>query len=137
MAGTTHPPYSIAITQAVPGPISTLAAFVGFAAGGIAGATLATAGIYLPAFLAVLFVAPRFARLREVEGVKAALRGVSAVVAGSLLGVALTLAPPAIPGLAAAAIFIAAGAALLSGRATPLALILGGLAIGGARIVAG
>ena len=127
----------VAITQAVPGPISTLAAFVGFSAGGIAGATLATAGIYLPAFMAVLFVAPRFARLREVAGVKAALRGVSAVVAGSLLGVALTLAPPAIPGVAAAAIFVAAAAALLSGRATPLALILVGLAIGGVRIGAG
>lgn len=123
----------VALTQAVPGPISTLAAFVGFAAAGVAGATLATAGIYLPAFAAVLIVAPRFARLREVAGIKAALRGVSAVVAGSLLGVALTLVPPAIPDAPAAIVFVIAGAALLSGRAGPLGLVLGGLAVGVVR----
>jgi len=117
----------VAITQAVPGPISTLAAFVGFAAAGIPGATLATAGIYLPAFAAVLLVAPYFARLREVAGIKAALRGISAVVAGSLLGVALTLVPPAIPGVAAAAIFVVAGAAVISGRVSPLQLIVAGV----------
>ena len=120
----------VAITQAVPGPISTLAAFVGFAAAGFSGATLATAGIYLPAFAAVLFVAPRFAKLREVAGIKAALRGVSAVVAGSLLGVAITLVPPAIPDAVAGVIFVASGAALLSGRLGPLPLVLGGLAVG-------
>jgi len=124
----------VAITQAVPGPISTLAAFVGFSAAGFGGATLATAGIYLPAFLAVLIVAPRFARLRQVAGIKAALRGVSAVVAGSLLGVALTLAPPAVPGITGGVIFSVSAAALLSGRITPLALILTGLAGG---VVAG
>lgn len=117
----------VAITQAVPGPISTLAAFVGFAAAGFTGATLATAGIYLPAFVAVLLVAPRFARLREVDAIKAVLRGVSAVVAGSLLGVALTLAPPALTGATGWVIFIVSAAALLSGRITPLALILAGL----------
>lgn len=123
----------VALTQAVPGPISTLAAFVGFAAGGVAGATLATAGIYLPAFVAVLGVAPRFARLREVAGIQAALRGVNAVVAGSLLGVALTLAPPAIPGLAAATIFAAAAVGVVSGRVNPLGLILAGVGLGVAR----
>jgi len=75
----------------------------------------------------VLLVAPRFARLREVAGVKAALRGVSAVVAGSLLGVVLTLAPPAIPGVAAGVIFAVAGAGLISGRVSPLQLIGAGV----------
>ena len=127
----------VAITQAVPGPISTLAAFVGFAAAGVSGATLATAGIYLPAFAAVLFVAPRFARLREVAGIKAGLRGISAVVAGSLLGVALTLVPPAIPDMVAGVIFAASGVALLSGKAGPLPLVLGGVVVGVLRAVVG
>jgi chromate transporter len=127
----------VALTQAVPGPISTLAAFVGFAAAGVPGATLATAGIYLPAFAAVLIVAPRFARLREVAGIKAALRGVSAVVAGSLIGVALTLVPPAIPDLWAGLILAVAGVALASGRVGPLGLVVGGLAAGLVRAVVG
>jgi chromate transporter len=127
----------VALTQAVPGPISTLAAFVGFAAAGVSGATLATAGIYVPAFVAVLIVAPRFARLREVAGIKAGLRGVSAVVAGSLLGVALTLVPPAIPDVIAGVIFVAAGAALISGKVGPLGLVLGGLTVGMLRALLG
>ncbi|HSG49833.1 MAG TPA: chromate efflux transporter, partial [Longimicrobiales bacterium] len=48
----------VALTQAVPGPISTLSAFVGYAAAGVPGAILGTAGIYLPAFVSVLLVAP-------------------------------------------------------------------------------
>ena len=46
----------IALTQAVPGPIVTLVAFVGFAVAGVPGAVAATAGIYLPSFAAVLLV---------------------------------------------------------------------------------
>lgn len=77
----------VALTQAVPGPISTLSAFVGYAAAGLPGAVLGTAGIYLPAFAAVLFTAPRLERLRDVPVVKSALRGVVPVAAGAVLGV--------------------------------------------------
>jgi len=127
----------VAITQAVPGPISTLAAFVGFAAAGVPGAILGTAGIYIPAFVAVLLVAPWLERLREVAAIKAALRGVTAVVAGSLMGVALTLVPPAVPGVFAGVVLAVAGAALVWGRVTPLVLVLAGLAIGVVRGVVG
>ena len=58
----------VALTQAIPGPISTLAAFVGFAAAGVPGAVLATAGIYIPAFAAVLLIAPHLERLRAAAG---------------------------------------------------------------------
>jgi len=91
----------VALTQAIPGPISTLAAFVGYGAAGFPGAVAGTAGIYLPAFVAVLLVAPHMTRLRSVELVRVLLDGVGAVVAGAILGVALTLPLPAVPDVAA------------------------------------
>lgn len=86
----------VALTQAVPGPISTLSAFVGYAAAGVPGAILGTAGIYLPAFAAVLLTAPRLERMRDLPAVRRALEGVVAVAAGAVLGVGVDLAVAAI-----------------------------------------
>ena len=125
----------VALTQVVPGPISTLSAFVGFSAAGLPGALLGTLGVYLPAFAAVLLVAPHLERLREKEGVKAILVGVSAVVAGAILGVAGTLAAPSLPDLWAVGVAMAALAVLLTGRWKPATLVLLALAVGLARIL--
>jgi chromate transporter len=125
----------VALTQAVPGPISTLSAFVGYAAGGIPGAVLGTTGIYLPAFASVLLVAPRMERLREVEAVRRALEGVVAVVAGAVLGVGLSLAAAGIQDGVAAVIAVAA-LVLAAWRKVPsLWLVGGGLAAGLLRIL--
>ena len=78
----------VALTQAIPGPISTLTTFVGYAAAGVPGAFLATAGLYLPSFAAVMLIAPNLQRVRGLAPFKAALEGVSAVVAGAIVGVA-------------------------------------------------
>jgi chromate transporter len=120
----------IALTQAVPGPIVTLVAFVGFAAGGVAGALIATIGIYLPSFAAVLLVAPHLERWRRVEGVRAALKGVNAVVAGAILGVGLTLLPPALPDRWAALLFFLVLAVLVRFRVQALWVVAAGLGAG-------
>jgi chromate transporter len=120
----------IALTQAVPGPIVTLVAFVGFAAGGVAGALVATVGIYLPSFAAVLLVAPHLERWRQVEGVRAALKGVNAVVAGAILGVGLTLLPPALPNRWAALLFFLALAVLVRFRVQAIWVVAAGLGAG-------
>ncbi len=120
----------VALTQAVPGPISTLSAFVGYAAGGLPGAVLGTAGVYLPAFAAVLLVAPRMERIRQVESVQNALEGVVAVVAGAVLGVGLSLAVAGVQDVVAG--LIATGALTLAvWRKVPsLWLVAGGLVAG-------
>lgn len=75
--------------QAIPGPIFTFAAYLGFSMGpepnGFAGAALALAAIYLPSFLIVLATLPSFGALRSRPGVQAVLAGVNAVVVGILL----------------------------------------------------
>lgn len=75
--------------QAIPGPIFTFAAYLGFSMGpepnGLAGAALALAAIYLPSFLIVVATLPSFGALRTRPGVQAVLAGVNAVVVGILL----------------------------------------------------
>ncbi|MFC0469089.1 chromate efflux transporter [Halalkalibacter kiskunsagensis] len=72
----------LAINELTPGPLIMVAAFVGFAAYGFWGATLATFFIFLPAFLVVLLGAPYFDKIRENEKLKLYLTGVSAAVVG-------------------------------------------------------
>jgi chromate transporter len=72
----------LAINELTPGPLIMVAAFIGFAAYGFWGATLATFFIFLPAFLVVLLGAPYFDKIRENEKLKLYLAGVSAAVVG-------------------------------------------------------
>ncbi len=117
----------------MPGPISTLSAFVGYAAGGVPGAILGTAGIYLPAFVGVLLVAPRLARLREVAAVRHALEGVVAVVAGAVLGVGVSLALAGVRDPVAALLAMAALVLAVWRKVPALWLVAGGLGVGALR----
>ena len=126
----------VALTQAVPGPISTLSAFVGYAAAGIPGAILGTVGIYLPAFAAVLFAAPRLERLRDVPVVKSALRGVVPVAAGAVLGVGASLVAAGVRDPVAAVLAVRAFAAAVWKKVPSLWLMAVGLAAGVVRAVA-
>jgi chromate transporter len=112
----------IALTQAVPGPIVTLVAFVGYAVAGV--------GIYLPSFSAVLLIAPWLERWRQVGWVRAVLKGVNAVVAGAIFGVALTLVPPAVPDPWTAVLLAASLLAVFRLRVGALWLVLAGIAAG-------
>lgn len=77
--------------QAVPGPLFTFAAFLGWMMAGTpnhwAGALLATAGIFLPGLLLVLAALPYWQALRARPSMTAVLSGVNAAVVG-LLGAA-------------------------------------------------
>jgi chromate transporter len=78
--------------QAVPGPLFTFAGYLGTLAavgpGGVAGAALALAAIFLPGILLIYGAMPYWDRLRRNATVRAALGGVNAAVVG-LLGAAL------------------------------------------------
>jgi chromate transporter len=78
--------------QAVPGPLFTFAAYVGFAShiapNGVVGGVLALVAIFLPGFLLVSAALPAYQRLRENFRFQRALAGVNAAVVG-ILGAAL------------------------------------------------
>jgi chromate transporter len=79
---------SYGAVHALPGPIFSLAAFVGAvqdaAPGGWLGALVAVGAISLPSLLLVLGALPYWDRLKARAGARAALAGVNAVVVGLL-----------------------------------------------------
>ena len=126
--------------QAVPGPLFTLAAYLGAVQaagpGPIAGAALALAGIFLPSFLLLVGLLPLWQRLRDRPRVAAAMVGVNAAVVGLLL--AAFLDPVVTAGIRGAgdALLAVVGFALLAGLRWPAwsVVLLG--AAGGAALAA-
>lgn len=71
--------------QAVPGPLFTFAGYLGARICGVWGAVLATAAIFLPAFLLIVGALPFWNILRKSSTMQGALTGVNAAVVGILL----------------------------------------------------
>jgi chromate transporter len=82
----------IALGQITPGPIVITATFVGYMIRGLAGAILATIGIFMPSFLMVVGVTPYFDRLRSHANFNRAIEGILNSFVGLLLFVVLQFA---------------------------------------------
>ena len=124
---------AVAVGQATPGPLFSTATFIGFLVGGPVGATAATIGIFLPAFIAVAVSIPLLQRLRESVRARAFLDGVNAASVGLLAVVAGQLATGSIRDLVGLATAIGAFVLLVRGVGTPW-LIAAGAAIGLIRL---
>jgi len=115
--------------QAVPGPLSSFAAYLGAVMtgpwGGWVGGPLLLAVIYLPAFLLVVGALPFWDALRRREAIRSALAGVNAGVVGLLLS---ALYDPvwtgAIHTRADFGLALAAFALLVVARVPPVAVVL-------------
>jgi chromate transporter len=86
----------VALSVATPGPFMLFTTFVGFLAGGVAGAVLATFFVVLPSFVFVLAGARYDEKVRDNRFVQAFLAGVSAAVVGVIIVVSLELLPAAL-----------------------------------------
>lgn len=73
------------VTQAVPGPLFTFAAYLGTVMNGWQGGIVATIAIFLPAFLLVVGALPFWDQLRNHPKITGAIRGVNAAVIGILI----------------------------------------------------
>ena len=122
---------SLALTSVIPAPLIIFATFVGYLAGGLAGALAITAGIFLPAFGFALLFYDRLERVIEDERLHRLLEGVAAGVVGLIAVTALQLGwnvAGSMPSLAVGAAIFAASLALLylwTSRLTLPAVILG------------
>src|SRR5262245_25772268 len=88
----------VAISVASPGPFMLFSTFIGYIAGGIPGAVVATVFVFLPSFVFVLLGARYIEQIRNNSQVQAFLSGVSAAVVGVILVVSIDLAQEAIIG---------------------------------------
>lgn len=78
------------VTQAVPGPLFTFAAYIGTVMNGWQGGLVATVAIFLPAFLLVIGALPFWDQLRNHQKVSGAIMGVNAAVIGILIAALYT-----------------------------------------------
>ena len=86
----------VALSVATPGPFMLFTTFVGYIAGGIPGAVVATVFVFLPSFIFVLGGVLYIEKVRENRGLQAFLAGVSAAVVGIIAVVSLDLIPQAL-----------------------------------------
>jgi chromate transporter len=86
----------VALSVATPGPFMLFTTFVGYIAGGVAGAGLATFFVFLPSFIFVMAGVHYVEKVRENRMIQAFLAGVSAAVVGVIAVVSLDLIPPAL-----------------------------------------
>ena len=98
----------VALSVATPGPFMLFTTFVGYLAGGIPGAALATVCVFLPSFVFVLGGVHYIEKVRENRGLQAFLAGVSAAVVGVIAVVSLDLIPEALVDWVTVAIAVAA-----------------------------
>lgn len=114
--------------QALPGPLFTVAAYPGFlgSPGGLAGAALAVATIFLPGGLILIGVLPHWSRIAASRRVAPLLAGANAAVVG-LLAAALydPLWRSSVHHPFDIAITVIGFAVLLLGRTPPLLVVLG------------
>jgi len=82
---------AVALGQVTPGPVVQTVAVVGYAAGGLGSALIASLVAFAPSFAFVMVGAPHFDRLRSSVGVQAFLTGAGAAAVGAIAGAAVPL----------------------------------------------
>jgi chromate transporter len=123
---------AITVGQVTPGPVFTTATFIGYILGGAAGAGVATAGIFLPAFVFVAVSGPLVPRLRRSPTAGAVLDGVNVASLALMAVVTLQLGRTAIVDVPTALLAAASAAVLLRFRPNTAWLVLAGGLLGAA-----
>ncbi|MDO1558774.1 chromate efflux transporter [Brevundimonas sp. 2R-24] len=130
----------LALSGVLPAPLIIFCTFVGYAAGGLPGALLITAGVFLPAFAFSLIFYDRLEAVIETPGLSALLEGVTAGVVGLIAATTLQLGWRLLAGEGgwpAAAIALGGLVALhvwRSGWAVPAVLLAGAAAMTALRL---
>ena len=104
---------AIAMGQITPGPILISATFIGYKVAGLAGATAATVGIFLPPAVLMIAASRSLDYVKESTAIKAALRGVRPAAVGLIFAAAFVVARTVPQSWISLAIFAAALLALL------------------------
>jgi chromate transporter len=91
----------MALTQIVPGPVFSIATFVGSMSmqpdgisAQIIGGFVATAGIFLPGTFFIFFTYPFWDQLKKYRGIRASLQGVHAASCGLTIAAAISMFQP-------------------------------------------
>ncbi len=119
-----------AVGQVTPGPVFTTATFIGYVLAGPAGAAVATAGIFLPAFVFVALSGPLIPRLRRSPAAGAVLDGVNVASLALMTVVTWQLGRASLIDVPTVALGVLGLAALVLFRVGSAWLIVGGALAG-------
>ena len=118
-----------ALSQVTPGPAMLVATFIGYRVGGLAGALLATAAMFLPTSFLTWFVAHRWGRLRARPWAAAVERALPPVAIGLMAAGVTTVGRSAVADPRAAVLAVAAALTLVRGWLPAAAVVLGAGAV--------
>lgn len=127
---------AVAVGQVTPGPVFTTATFVGYLLDGPVGALVATAGIFLPAFVFVALSGPLVPRIRTSPVAGAFLDGVTVASLALMLWAAVLLGHGALVDPIAIATAAVAAVVLILWKPNATWLVAGGAVIGVVRELA-
>lgn len=121
---------AVAVGQITPGPVFTIATFIGYVLGGTSGAVVATGGIFLPAFLFVALSGPLIPRLRRSATAGAVLDGVNVASLALMAVVTWHLGRAAVVDGMTAVLALVSAMFLMRLRVNAAWLVLGGGLVG-------
>ena len=116
---------AVAVALITPGPVVITVAFIGYLVAGVAGATLAAIGIFLPVYLFTVVPAPWFRRHRDNPQLRAFAAGATSAASGAIAGAVVVLARGAISDVPTAGIALIGLALLVRFRVPEPLLVLG------------
>lgn len=128
----------MALTQLVPGPVFSIATYVGSIVmrdegiiGQIIGGVMATAGIFLPGAFLIFFAYNIWGQLKQYRGVRASLEGIHATSSGLTIAAAVNMIIPLLQQDPWSIILIVITLIIISvTKIAPYYLILAGLLLG-------
>ena len=121
---------AVALSQATPGPFFTVATFIGYVLAGWRGATLATIGMFLPAFVYVAATSGFLPKLRKSPLAGAFLDGVNAAAVALMAFVGWQFGRAALVNVPAAILAVLSAVLVFRCKVNSTWLVLGGAASG-------
>ncbi len=120
---------AVAVAMITPGPVVITVAFIGYLVAGLAGASLAALGIFLPVYFFVIIPAPWYRKYGTTPKVAAFVEGVTAAAIGAITGAVYVVGSGAIKDVPTALIALVALLTLIYTKIPePLLVCAAGLA---------
>lgn len=110
----------IAMGQITPGPVLITAAFIGYTAQGLLGATAAILGIFFPSWLAVLILGAFHSKIKNHPATRAAMKGLLASFLGFILATTVRFGIESLINWQTWTIFVLSGLAIIYYKKDPL-----------------
>jgi chromate transporter len=110
---------AVAVAMITPGPVVITVGFIGFLVAGLAGASVAALGTFLPCYLFTVIPAPYFSKIAKNSYIREFVSGVTASAIGAIIGAVFILGRKSLLDVPTVAIFLIVLFGLLYAKKIP------------------